>query len=959
MTEVLDRRQAGTDPQAAGADPRLRLAAVFLPAALPREGRIALWNPAGGPLPDAPGTPTELTVVRASGAVVRRAAAPALTLPVDASLPLLLAAHPSARPHPSAHPAAACWGAAARLALRLVARGRLLPGLTADDQDAWRAGPLEGGDVEQLRAIAAALPYEGHAVPLKDAVPLQLPQPEALMRAFLDAVADSLPRTPAAPHSVGAAFAARAPQRLPQAREWAAEAAAGMDAGVRISLRLDLSGRDLFDRSDEDRTAGAAVVQVHSLADPTLVIDAVALWEGEGEETFGPRARVDAALALRRAARVWPPLERLGEQSSPDVLPLSETELYDLLGSAAARLGAAGVAVHWPRDLAQDLSAAAVVRSAPGSATDGTGFFEAEQLLEFRWQLALGGEPLTEAEMDQLAESHRPVVRLRDQWVLVDPALVRKARKRELGLLDPVDALSAALTGTAEVDGEEVEAVPVGALAELRDRLTTGLAPAQPPPGLDAELRDYQLRGLAWLDLMTSLGLGGCLADDMGLGKTVTLIALHLRRSRREPTLVVCPASLLGNWQREIARFAPGVPVRRYHGASRSLDDLDGGFVLTTYATMRTAAARLSEQTWGMVVADEAQHVKNPHSATAKALRTIPAPARIALTGTPVENNLSELWALLDWTTPGLLGPLKAFRSRHARAVEGGEQDDAVERLARLIRPFLLRRKKSDPGIVPELPPKTETDHPVPLSREQASLYEAVVRESMAAIEAAQGIARRGLVLKLLGALKQICNHPAQYLKESTDASGAVGRAGAVRLDGRSGKLDLLDELLDTILAEDGSTLIFTQYVGMAKLIAGHLEGRAVPAELLHGGTPVAERERMVDRFQSGETPVLVLSLKAAGTGLNLTRAGHVVHFDRWWNPAVEEQATDRAYRIGQTQPVQVHRLITEGTVEDRIAEMLASKRALADAVLGSGESALTELTDRELADLISLRRPA
>ncbi|MDI3385207.1 DEAD/DEAH box helicase [Streptomyces sp. B-S-A8] len=947
MTEVLERREAG------GADPRLRLAAVFLPAVLPREGRLALWDPEGGPLPDAPGTPAELTVVRNRGAVVRRATAPALTLPVDAALPLLLAAHPPARPHPSVHPATACWGAAARLALRLVARGRLLPGLTADDRDAWRAGPLESGDFEQLRAIAAALPYEGHAVPLEDAVPLQLPQPEALMRAFLDAVADCLPRTPAAAHSVGAPFAARAPQRLPHAREWAAEAAAGMDAGVRISLRLDLSGRDLFDRSDEDRTAGAAVVQVHSLADPTLVIDARALWDGEGEETFGPRARVDAALALRRAARVWPPLERLTEQPAPDVLPLSETELYDLLGTATARLGAAGVAVHWPRDLAQDLSAAAVVRSAPGSATDGTGFFEAEKLLEFRWQLALGGDPLTEAEMDRLAESHRPVVRLRDRWVLVDPALVRKARKRELGLLDPVDALSVALTGTADVDGEEVEAVPVGALAELRDRLTTGLAPAQPPPGLDAELREYQLRGLAWLDLMTSLGLGGCLADDMGLGKTVTLIALHLRRARREPTLVVCPASLLGNWQREITRFAPGVPVRRFHGANRSLDDLDGGFVLTTYATMRTTAARLAEQPWGMVVADEAQHVKNPHSATAKALRTIPAPARIALTGTPVENNLSELWALLDWTTPGLLGPLKAFRSRHARAVEGGEQDEAVERLARLVRPFLLRRKKSDPGIVPELPPKTETDHPVPLSREQASLYEAVVRESMAAIEAAQGIARRGLVLKLLGALKQICNHPAQYLKES------AGRSGRVRLDGRSGKLDLLDELLDTILAEDGSTLIFTQYVGMAELIAGHLEGRAVPAELLHGGTPVVERERMVDRFQSGATPVLVLSLKAAGTGLNLTRAGHVVHFDRWWNPAVEEQATDRAYRIGQTQPVQVHRLITEGTVEDRIAEMLASKRALADAVLGSGESALTELTDRELADLISLRRPA
>ncbi|MFC8359182.1 SNF2-related protein [Streptomyces griseorubiginosus] len=933
------------------------LAAIFLPAPLPREGRIAFWDPEDAPLPAAspdtdagPVERTELTVVRPHGAGVRRRTAPALSLPVGEALPLLV----RARRDPAAHPATACWGAAALHALRLTARGRLLPGLTATGHEAWRAGPLDPDDIAHLRAIAAALPYEGHAVPLPGTGPLRLPEPEALMRSFLDAVADTLPRTPAAPFAAGRPFADRAPQRLPHAHEWAAEVAAGMDAGVRISLRLDLSASRLFD-SDEAgaRSAGAAIVQVHSLADPTLVADAAALWAGDADAVFGPRARVDAALAVRRAARVWPPLDRLSEQDVPDVLALSDEELGELLGVAATRLAAAGVAVHWPRDLAQDLTAAAVVRSAPGSATDGTGFFESEELLQFRWQLALGGDPLSEAEMDVLAEAHRPVVRLRDQWVLVDPALVRKARKRELGLLDPVDALSVALTGSAEVEGETVDAVPVGALAALRDRLTTGVQPAEPPPGLHATLRDYQLRGLAWLDLMTSLGLGGCLADDMGLGKTITVIALHLRRGRREPTLVVCPASLLGNWQREITRFAPGVPVRRFHGTERSLDDLDGGFVLTTYGTMRAAAARLAEQGWGMVVADEAQHVKNPYSATAKALRTIPSPARVALTGTPVENNLSELWALLDWTTPGLLGPLKSFRARHARAVENGEDEEAVTRLARLVRPFLLRRKKSDPGIVPELPPKTETDHPVPLTREQASLYEAVVRESMLAIETAQGIARRGLVLKLLGALKQICDHPALYLKEEVPA--AVGD----RLAARSGKLALLDELLDTLLAEDGSALVFTQYVGMARIVTAHLAARAVPVDLLHGGTPVPERERMVDRFQSGAIPVLVLSLKAAGTGLNLTRAGHVVHFDRWWNPAVEEQATDRAYRIGQTQPVQVHRLITEGTVEDRIAEMLESKRALADAILGSGESALTELTDRELTDLVSLRRPS
>ncbi|MFI6643653.1 SNF2-related protein [Streptomyces sp. NPDC050504] len=1024
-----------------------RCAAVFLPAALPREGRVAFWSPDG--LAPTGGT-SELTVVRAHGAAgVRRRTVPAVLLPLTEAVPLLV----RARHDPAAHPAARCWGAATLHALHLIARGRLLPGLTDDDHDAWRAGPRDAEDAAHLRAIAAALPPEGYAVPVGPAArrtpgvepgsasglasgsasgragsALRLPDPEALVSAYVDAVADSRPRTPAAAFAVGAPFAAREAQRLPGAREWAIEVAAGADAGVGVSLRLDLSAFTLFDAADDPgaRHAAAAVVQVHSLADPTYVIDAAALWQGGGGEQFGPRAQIDAVLALRRAARVWPPLERLLGQPVPDVLAVTEDELYELLGDAAPRLAAAGVAVHWPKELARSLTATAVVRPAPGSATDGTPFFDAERLFAFNWQLSLGGEPLTDGEMDALAEAHRPVVRLRDQWVVVDPALVRKARKRELGLLQPVDALAAALGGTADVEGASVPVVPVGALADLRERLTGEAAALAQPPALAATLRDYQLRGLAWLDRMTSLGLGGCLADDMGLGKTITVIALHLHRDHPAPTLVVCPASLLGNWHREITRFAPGVPVTRFHGPDRALPGADGGpgstgagtgagpggkaqgvtelvlpgldlpgpgstepgsvgpgstdpgsvgprsvgtgstgdtgstgpgpvagragFVLTTYGTMRTSAAELAAHPWGLVIADEAQHVKNPNATTAKALRTIPSPARVALTGTPVENNLSELWALLDWTTPGLLGPLKSFRALHARAVENGaedEGDEAVARLARLVRPFLLRRKKSDPGIAPELPPKTETDHPVLLTREQVTLYEAAVRETMTQIEAAEGIARRGLIMKLLGALKQICNHPAQYLKEQP-----------TRLHGRSGKLALLDELLDTIIAEGDSVLIFTQYVTMARLLSAHLTARAVPSQLLHGGTPVAERERMVDRFQSGDVPVFLLSLKAAGTGLNLTRASHVIHYDRWWNPAVEEQATDRAYRIGQTQPVQVHRLIAEGTVEDRIAEMIAAKRALAEAVLGSGEAALTELTDRELADLVTLRRP-
>jgi SNF2 family DNA or RNA helicase len=408
---------------------------------------------------------------------------------------------------------------------------------------------------------------------------------------------------------------------------------------------------------------------------------------------------------------------------------------------------------------------------------------------------------------------------------------------------------------------------------------------------------------------------------------------------------VVCPASLLGNWEAEIRRFAPGVDVRRFHGAGRDLVEGDG-FVLTTYGTMRRDHDRLGAVGWDLVVADEAQHVKNARSSTSRALRTIGSRCRVALTGTPVENDLTELWAVLDWAVPGLLGSRNAFRKAWAAPIESGTEPAKAREFAQLVEPFLLRRRKTDPGIAPELPPKTETDQVVALTREQAVLYEALVRESMERIERADPEARRGLVLALLTGLKQICNHPAHYLRQANP-----------RLRGRSQKLDLLDELLGTILAEDGAVLVFSQYVAMARLLERHLAAAGIPTLFLHGGTPVREREAMVAAFQAGAAPVFLLSLKAGGTGLNLTRADHVVHFDRWWNPAVEDQATDRAHRIGQERPVQVHRLVTEGTVEQKIGELLTRKRGLAESVLGRGETALTELSDDELRDLVTLRR--
>jgi hypothetical protein len=939
---------------------------TFVPADPPRAGRVAVFDwPAGSagarePGAREPGAELELAVP--AGRVLRRQRVPARFLGLGDALPLLLGTGTDDGDLSVTTRSVEAWSAVATAGVSLLARGRLVPAVTPAGHDAWRVGPLDGAELRLLAALAAALPPIAHAAVVGHGSPLRVGDPESLVRALWDAMADVLVRVPAAEVvSGGPLFASTRPQDASGLRGWATEAERGLDSGVRVGLRIETPP------GEEAR----GVVQLTSRVDPSLTVDATELFDAPAIvlSRLGASAEEDLLLALRRGARAWAPLAGLLAERSPGALRLDDDALADLVAEGAAGLAAAEIEVLWPTEmLTEGLSLRAVLTPSPAPLVDSG--FGLDSLLEFRWQACLGEEALSEEEVDALAEAKRGVVRLRGRWVRVDPALLARLRERRSRRLNAAEALGALLAGTLELDGVEAQVVADGPLAELAGRLGA-LAEAGPPvlaspEGLEASLRPYQLRGVAWMASMCDLGLGGCLADDMGLGKTLQVIALHLHRhaptrpsgSRRKarkqpggptraergPTLVVCPTSLLGNWEREIARFAPGVPVRRYHGPDRHLEDLAGDeIVLATYGVVRRDRAALGAAGFELVVADEAQQAKNPFSDTARALRALPSGARIALTGTPVENRLSELWSILDWTTPGLLGPLEHFRRSVALPVERHRDPASTERLARCVRPFLLRRKKTDPDIAPELPARIVSDQPVPLTTEQSTLYEAEVREALAAIETKSGIERQGLVFRMLTVLKQICNHPAQYLHQPGP------------LAGRSGKLAALEELVEVVIAEGESMLVFSQYVACCSLIEARLAELGVGSLLLHGGVSARGRDQMVAAFQAGEVPVLILSLKAGGVGLNLTRATHVVHYDRWWNPAVEDQATDRAHRIGQDRTVQVHRLIAEGTLEDRIAELTERKRELADAVVGEGEAWLGALSDADLAELVRL----
>ncbi|MFG1955488.1 SNF2-related protein [Micromonospora sp. NPDC048830] len=760
--------------------------------------------------------------------------------------------------------------------------------------------------------------------------------------------------------------------------DWQRDAAGG---AVRASFRLVEPAADPLTEALAEELAGGAEQWAETSGDaalwrvefglqaadePSLLVDAGRIWRApETVDGLGDRPQETLLAELGRASRLWPELDSALRTAAPEALHLDAEGAHRFLREGAPVLHAAGFGVllpSWWQRPSSRLGARlrARGRTAPGTVAAAAGGLGLDALVDYRWEVALGDEPLSEEELAALAELKTPLVRLRGRWVELDPRRLAAGLRllRSAGELTVADLLR---LGLAEADSDDalpvLEVTADGALGDLlAGQAERRLTPLDPPPGFAGTLRPYQRRGLAWLAFLQSLGLGGVLADDMGLGKTVQLLALLAGDPPEAgPTMLVCPMSLVGNWQREAARFTPGLRVHVHHGAERARGEAFAAavhaadLVLTTYSIAARDAADLAGIDWHRVVVDEAQAIKNASTRQAEAVRALPARHRVAVTGTPVENRLADLWSIMQFANPGLLGPAAAFRKAYAEPIERHGDAEAAERLRRMTGPFVLRRLKTDSSIISDLPEKLEMDVLCNLTAEQASLYRAVVDDMLARIESSDGIERRGLVLSAMTRLKQVCNHPAQLLRDGS------------ALPGRSGKLARLEEILDEVLAAGERALLFTQYAEFGAMLRGHLSARFGREVLfLHGGVNKADRDAMVARFQSDGGPALfVLSLKAGGTGLTLTAANHVVHVDRWWNPAVEDQATDRAFRIGQRRRVQVRKFVCAGTVEEKVAAMIAEKRSLAASVVGTGEQWVTELSTEQLRELFALESGA
>ncbi|NAZ83423.1 ATP-dependent helicase [Kineococcus sp. R8] len=868
-----------------------------------------------------------------------------------------------------------------RDAERLVEAGRVVPqAVTLPGTDVagatWRLAPDE--DVEEwVAAHAAALPPAlGTALRGGRGRPTTGTAREVLTE-LLDAVVPVLVRERAAGDArVEAAVADAHPLLTALVRGTALAGEPVRWARLRADLATWLGSHrrrrvEVVLRLQEPQWSEDEVAPGDDAAWP---VDVLVRLDGAAPERLagltGDREAVAALRdGLRRALAVLPSL-RSARRDAVDEgrLWVTTSTALGLVEHGSALLREADVTLLLPREWTR---VAAFLRLSVQGALEPEGErplgFAA--LVSWDWSVALGEDVLTEAELGVLADAVTPLVWLRGQWVRLEPGSLAAARRFVRRARQRRDDSPPSLAGlVAELAGSDALPVPLTSVAASGwvDGLLRGsaaeVAQVPVPSTLHGVLRPYQQRGLSWLAFLDRLGLGAVLADDMGLGKTVQVLALLLHERAGAPspgpTLLVCPMSLVGNWAREAARFAPSLRVRVHHGASRAHGEAlagcaDDDVVVTTYGVLASDVEELAAVSWHRLVLDEAHHVKNTATRQARAVRRIPAARRIALTGTPVENRLEELRGVLDTVNPGMLGSAAAFRDRFARPIELRHDAAAASRLRALTRPFVLRRVKTDRAVIADLPEKIEMVVPVSLTREQAALYRSTVDALLTGLDDLSPMQRKGSVLRTLTQLKQVCNHPAHFLGDGSP----LLRAGRHR----SGKLAAVDDLVESLLAEGDRALLFTQFTEFGRMLAPHLQQRfGVEVPFLHGGTSRTQRDAIVRRSQADDgPPLLLLSLRAGGTGLNLTRANHVLHVDRWWNPAVEDQATDRAFRIGQDRTVQVRKLVTAGTVEERIDAVIAGKSALADLVVGPGEGWLTELGTEALRELLVLSQEA
>lgn len=910
------------------------------------------------------------------------------------------------------------WVEVAKLLLELLTRGRFVPGISRDERGfraGWKIAAGEKVDQHRLAVLVSSMPPICRSVSEHDS--RKPPDPSALIESFLGANADVLIRlflrrypllppgggSPNPRHALFHAFLAaltaengelggpefelaRFEQRM---NTWSAPLFAPAERHpLQLTFRIGPVERG---EDDSAKTIWQLEFLVRSTAEPERITELSRFWAGDLGFLKNSSQTADdleqwILAELGRASHLFAPLSAALSSAYPAVLELSTIDAYQFLKEGSRLLEQADFGIILPRWWQSAESAFGLslkVQSGMSRSAVGPGFLGMNDLLDYSWSIAVGSDDMSIDEFKMLAATGQPLVRYRGSWLELSPARVKATmdfieRRSNDPQIRLIEALKIGLG--SEADSEAYPVVRLDASGWVRHLLEGGafrIEPLAQPAGFNGSLRSYQLEGLSWLAFLDQAQIGACLADDMGLGKTIQLIALLLNERnaavanggtgsaprRVRPTLLIVPMSILDNWQREINRFGPSLSLTLHHGASRATAQNFSAMIancdvlVTTYSLAYRDEALLSSISWGRIVLDEAQNIKNLDAKQTRAVRRLVADqlarsagdggcGRVALTGTPLENHLDELWSIFDFLNPGLLGSLQDFRTRFSVPIETYRNKTASSALSRLIRPFLLRRLKSDPSIIEDLPEKIEMDVMLNLTPEQAAVYQTVLEEMLPAVEAATGMHRKGIVLATITKLKMICDHPSLYLKDGQP------------LAGRSGKLAMLEELLETILETDGDkVLIFSQYAKMGALLQRHLQEKFDTETLfLHGGLSKQARGKIIDRFQRQDGPrIFVLSLKAGGFGLNLTEANQVIHYDQWWNPAVEAQATDRAYRIGQLRNVQVRRLISKGTLEEKIAELLGRKKDLAAEIVGTTRNIITELSSEELIELLRL----